>query len=253
MNCHETYPLLHAYADGELDLVRSLDVERHLQSCADCTAARHSIESLGSTLRHSDLAYRAPQSLRQRVHGILREAKGEARASGSRQWPWQFLAFGAAAFAVLVLLLRPAGISENGQLTNEAIDGHVRSLMASHLTDVASSDQHSVKPWFDGKIDFAPDVKDYASEGFPLVGGRLDYLSDQPVAALVYRRNKHFINVFIWPAKHPLRENAGIQRGFSVLNHDSNGMHYFIVSDLNLKELTEFAGLLGQPRSDLKK
>ncbi len=250
MNCNETYPLLHAYADGELDLVRSLDVERHLKTCPACAAARDSIQSLRSALRQSDLAYSAPQALRNRLRERIRERTSEPRANVSRQWFWQVFAFGATALAILIFLLRPAGISEADQLANEAISGHIRSLIPGHLTDVASSDQHTVKPWFNGKIDFAPDVKDYAAQGFPLVGGKLDYLNGQPVAALVYRRNNHFINVFVWPAKRPLPERAGTQRGFSFVNHDSNGMHHFIVSDLNLKELTEFAALPGQPRLD---
>src|SRR5205823_2595317 len=112
-------------------------------------------------------------------------------------WIWRWIAAGATAFAAFALLLRPAGTSEHDLLLNETVAGHVRSLMAAHLTDVASSDQHTVKPWFDGKLDFAPDVKDFAAQDFPLVGGRLDYLHGRAVAALVYRHNKHFINVFV--------------------------------------------------------
>jgi len=250
MNCNEAYPLLHAYADSELDLVRSLDVEQHLKTCSACAAERGSIQSLRLALRHSELAYSAPQSLRNRLGETNRERKSESRANVSRQWFWQVFALGGTALAILVFLLRPAGISEADQLANEAISGHVRSMIAGHLTDVASSDQHTVKPWFIGKIDFAPEVKDYAAQGFPLVGGRLDYFDEQPVAALVYQRNKHFINDFIWPAKQPFRERTGTRRGFSFIHQDSNGMHHFIVSDLNQKELAEFAALRGPTRAD---
>lgn len=131
---------------------------------------------------------------------------------------------------------------------DDAVAGHVRSLMAGHLTDVASSDQHTVKPWFTGKLDFAPDVKDFAPQGFALVGGRLDYLEGRTVAALVYRRNLHSINVFIWPSA---KEGSGKltvekRRGYAIINRETAGLHYCLVSDLNEKELTELANLLGQ-------
>jgi anti-sigma factor RsiW len=249
MNCNETHPLLHAYADGELDLMRSLDVERHLGTCAACAAARQSLLSLRTLLRQSDLAYLAPQLLRDRLRYAVALPGNEAqpRRRESRPWPWQWLAAWAAAAALLVLLLRPAGVSVNERLTDDVIAGHVRSLMAGHLTDVASSDQHTVKPWFNGRLDFAPEVKDFAAQGFPLVGGRLDYLDGHAVAALVYQRNKHYINVFLWPAANT---SAGSQvesrRGYSVIGFEARGLHYSVVSDLNEKELDGFASLLAE-------
>ena len=142
-------------------------------------------------------------------------------------------------------MLRPGETSNKDRLANEAISSHVRSLMPGHLTDVVSSNQHTVKPWFNGKIDFAPTVKDLAADGFPLIGGRLDYLNGQAVAALVYKRNQHTINVFVWPAK---RIESGIiqTRGYNVINEDVNGLQYSIVSDLNSSELSAFARLLQQ-------
>jgi len=245
MNCNETLSLLHAYADGELDLVRSLDVEQHVKSCAACAASAQSIHSLRSRLRDSNLAYDTPPALRKRLRASFKQVANETRTTETRRpWPWQLLAFGATAFAVLLLTLRPTGVSETAQLTNEAVSSHIRSLMPGHLTDVASSDQHTVKPWFEGKIDFAPDVKDFAGEGFPLVGGRLDYLGGRPVAALVYRRNQHLINVFIWPAPDGLRETETNRRGYVVLERNTSGTQYLIISNLNQKELKEFAGLL---------
>ncbi len=178
-----------------------------------------------------------------------------ARTSGGATSPrfhslllWKFLAFGATAFAVLAILLPPARNSERDHLLNEAVASHVRSLMAEHLTDVASSDQHTVKPWFNGKLDFAPEVKDFAAHGFPLVGGRLDYLNGRAVAALVYRRNKHFINVFVWPAQNTGNGKSDVQKrqGYSVINRDADGLRYCVVSDLNQKELAEFANLFGR-------
>lgn len=252
MNCHEMNPLLHAYMDAELDLLPSLEVERHLRTCTDCAAAKRSLESLRSALRHNDLSYSAPESLRRRLLSELGKSLGERKPRGSTPWIWQWLAMGAIGFAVLTLVLRPAGVSERDQLTDEAISSHVRSLMVGHLTDVLSSDQHTVKPWFNGKIDFAPNVKDFATEGFPLIGGRLDYLDNQTVAALVYKRGQptsnmfHTINVFVWPAKNPKPETTETRRGYNIINRDINGLHYCIVSDLNAKELGEFANLLEQ-------
>jgi anti-sigma factor RsiW len=250
MNCNETLSLLHAYADGELDLVRSLEVERHVNTCAGCAASAQSIHSVRSLFRDINLAYDAPPALRKRLRATFKQAATESRTTERRNWPWQILAFGATALAALLLLLRPAEMSESEQLANEAVSGHIRSLMPGHLTDVASSDQHTVKPWFEGKIDFAPDVKDFASEGFPLVGGRLDYLNGRPVAALVYRRNQHVINVFIWPEGNPVRQIDINRRGFLTLERNWKGEQYLFVSDLNGQELHQFAAMLTESRVD---
>lgn len=244
MNCNEIHPLLHAYVDSELDLMRSLEVEGHLKTCAACAGAKRSMQSLRSTLRHSDLAYSAPASLHERVFREVAQKPLRSQLRDSKPWLWQWLAFGALSFAVLALVFRPAGNSARDQFTDEAVSGHVRSLMVGHLTDIASTDQHTVKPWFNGKIDFSPDVKDFAGQGFPLIGGRLDYLNDQTVAALVYKRNKHTINVFVWPVRNGEAENTQTRRGYNIINLDSNGLHYCIVSDLNAAELRGFAALL---------
>jgi anti-sigma factor RsiW len=131
-------------------------------------------------------------------------------------------------------------------ITQEIISGHVRSLMADHLTDVASSDQHTVKPWFNGKLDFSPPVKDLSDHGFPLVGGRLDYLENRPVAALVYRHRKHFINLFIWPSAHgsDIGKKTLASDGYNLIHWEESGMVYWAVSDLNIGELQEFAQLI---------
>ena len=246
MNCHEIHPLLHAYVDSELDLMPSLEVDRHLKNCAACTAMKRSLESLRATLRNNDLSYRAPEALRARIRQSVAAKTERKPQRSSRPWLWQLLALGSLGFAVVTLMLQPSGISESSRLADEAISDHVRSLMPGHLMDVASTDQHTVKPWFNGKVDFAPDVKDFAAQGFPLVGGRLDYLNGETVAALVYHRDKHTINAFVWPAKTPGPNTVQERRGYTVINRDANGLHYCIVSDLNGKELTEFAKLFGQ-------
>jgi anti-sigma factor RsiW len=245
MNCHEIHPLLHAYVDSELDLMPSLEVDRHLKACAGCTSMKRSLESLRSTIRNSDLAYRAPESLRARIRESVGETSDETPPRRSQPWLWQLLALGSIGFAIVVLMLQPV-VTDRDRLADEAISDHVRSLMPGHLMDVASSDQHTVKPWFNGKIDFAPDVKDFAAQGFPLIGGRLDYLNGQTVVALVYRRNQHTINVFVWPAKKSAASTTEDRRGYSIINRDLNALHYCLVSDLNGRELGEFANLLGQ-------
>jgi anti-sigma factor RsiW len=245
MTCHDIHPLLHAYVDSELDLLPSLEVDRHLKACANCAAMKRSLETLRSTIRNSDLAYRAPESLRARIRESVNVPSDETPPRRSQPWVWQLLALGSIGFAIVTLMLQPV-VTDRDRLADEAISDHVRSLMPGHLMDVASSDQHTVKPWFNGKIDFAPDIKDFATQGFPLIGGRLDYLNGQTVVALVYRRNQHTINVFVWPAKQSIASTVEERRGYSLINRDLNGLHYCIVSDLNGKELGDFAKLLGE-------
>jgi anti-sigma factor RsiW len=249
MNCPEIHPLLHPYTDGELDIVRSLEVEQHINSCRTCATQKNSLLSLRSLLRNSDLAYRAPDSLREKIREIVPAPREETRPRATTPpWIWKWLAFGATSFAIVTFVLRTPRVSENDQLAGEVVAGHVRSLMAGHLMDVASTDQHTVKPWFNGKLDFSPDVKDFAAQDFPLVGGRLDYLDNHPVAALIYRRNKHLINVFVWPAKGSNEAQPTVTnlRGYWVINRQINGLQYCLVSDLNEKELTDLADLLGK-------
>ena len=251
MNCPDTQKLIHAYADGELDLVRGLEVEQHLKSCVQCAAERNAVQSLRDALRKNDLAYRAPDSLRNEIHRMVRAdepVREDARPAGRIQlWFWRLLAAGATAFAVLTILSRSM-IPGREPLLDEAVADHVRSLQVNHLTDVVSSDQHTVKPWFAGKLDFAPQVRDFATQGFPLIGGRLDYLDGRTVAALVYQYKKHIINAFIWPSAKtntaaPVLESY---RGYSVINFDANGFHYCLVSDAEGKVLSALAELIRQ-------
>ncbi len=248
MNCAESRALLHAHADGELDAANTLELERHLKTCAACAAESKNVQSLSAALRQAPLRYDAPVSLRKEVRRMGRPAGGGILGSLLQSLLlWRSLAFGAAALALLAMLLRP-GLSERDQFLEEAVSGHVRSLMAQHLTDVASSDQHTVKPWFNGKIDFAPNVRDFAAQGYPLVGGRLDYLNGRAVAALVYQRHKHFINVFVWPVANRPGKSSSVAhlRGYSVITREAAGLHYCLVSDLNQQELLDLASLLQQ-------
>ena len=244
MNCTGARPLVHAYADGELDLVRSLEVEEHLKTCARCAAEKQSVLNLRSALESGGLSHRAPRALRQKVREMAGDAREKERAT-TPPWLWQWLTAAVAAMAVVAIFLHPGGTSNNDLVANELVSNHVRSLMVNHITDVVSSDQHTVKPWFNGKLDFAPDVKDFATEGFPLAGGRLDYLNGRTVAALVYRRGQHYINVFVWPAAGGAgKAISETISGYNIVNRDIGGLHYSLVSDLNTTELGQLADLL---------
>ena len=207
MSCKLTQRFVPGYLDGELDLARTIEMETHLQTCGDCARELERQKALRATLQRSSLAYAAPTALRERIQSSLRSSSVAETPERASAWrPFQLLRW-AGAFAVLALCAVTAwqllpglrGPSSDQRLAAEVLSSHVRSLEASHLMDVASTDQHTVKPWFDGKLDFSPPVEDLASDGFPLVGGRLDYLEGREVAALVYQRRKHFINVFVWP------------------------------------------------------
>jgi anti-sigma factor RsiW len=235
--------LLHAYVDGELDLANARATERHLQSCVDCHASERAIRELRAALTDAT-AYRAPAHLRKNVRAALRR---EAKSTWQSPSPWFMFATGAA-FAALILgfaLFQTTRAARTDAIVDQVVANHVRSLLAAQLVDVVSSDQHTVKPWFDGKIDFAPEVRDFSVNGFPLVGGRLDYLDGKTVAALVYQRNKHPINLFITPtsANRSASPTATTRRGYNVLAWTNNGMKHWAVSDLNQAELRQFTGL----------
>jgi anti-sigma factor RsiW len=237
--------LLHAYVDGELDLANARATERHLQSCADCHASERAIRELRAALTNDATAYRAPAHLRKNVRAALRR---EAKSTRERPSPWLMFATGAV-FAALILgfvLFQTTRTARTDAIVDQVVANHVRSLLAAQLVDVVSSDQHTVKPWFDGKIDFAPEVRDFSVNGFPLVGGRLDYLDGKTVAALVYQRNKHPINLFITPTStnRSASPTATTRRGYNVVAWTNNGMRHWAVSDLNQAELREFTELV---------
>jgi anti-sigma factor RsiW len=263
MNCEAMRRLRHAFLDRELDLAHSMEIEAHLESCAGCLAAIQKQQSLRLLVRGSSLYYTAPDSLEHRIRDGLRRAHqdptkigvGPLRTSRQTGWgrtlTWAAAAAALAVLAVIVSTLAPTWLrpSQQDLLAEEVVSSHIRSLMPNHLTDVVSSDQHTVKPWFDGRLDFSPTVVNLAREGFPLAGGRLDYLGGRPVAALVYQRRKHFINVFTWPdgtsssgSGAPLKGLA--RQGYHVYHWTKSGMVYWAVSDLNAEELMNFARLL---------
>ncbi len=246
---------LDAYLDGELASGDARELEAHLAQCPDCARFRDERLALRAAIQERVPAFQAPDALRERVRTALRGRDASRPWSPSRFGTpiiWRSLAL-AASLAVVALgswrlaLQRAAG----ERLTDQVLASHIRSLMPGHLTDVLSSDQHTVKPWFNGRLDFSPPVYDFAGRGYPLLGGRLDYVDGRPVAALVYGRRQHVINVFLWPAmRGPAAGPANrTQQGYHMLHWSTPDYAYWIVSDLGLAELQDYAQLLRQADS----
>jgi len=258
MQCQESKTILGAYLDGEIELMRSVELEEHLAVCAECGRDLEEQRGLQELLRNPSLRYTAPAGLKESIRASLSQAKPAEpeplrpkieplpqRSPGSRWWP--ALQWGAVAALCVVLagatLFWFRGQSEQ-KLAGQVVDNHIRSLMAGHLADVPSSDQHTVKPWFAGKISFSPNVPDYVDKGFALKGGRLDYMENQTVAVLIYQRRAHIINVFIYPSSENRKPASEQVRGYNLIHWAGSGMEYWLVSDLNPAELQELAGLL---------
>lgn len=245
---HAQHNLLHAYLDDELDLVRSMELEDHLIECGDCAHEVASYRVLRARVWTDDLRYQAPPTFRLRLLKGIREQENsdKRQASVRAKFPWWNWVLVAAC-----LLLASATFVMDFQhhrernLMSEIVSDHVRSLMASHLTDVLNSDQHTVKPWFTGKLDFSPEVSDLSSDGFELVGGRLEYIDGHSAAAIVYQRSKHVVNVFMWPSTGSDQEPEAMARqGFNIVEWKQAGMYYCAASDLNQQELSELASIL---------
>ena len=260
--------LVQAYADAQLSLTETLEVERHLETCDRCSVSYRNQRALSTAIAESSLYYRAPRSLLDGIKGALEFSEEPSPTpiasrinapQGRRPTPirttlrrrehlWRAVSLAASAAFLIVL---SAGIisrfnlpSPEDRTMHDVVSNHIRSLMVSHLADVVSTDQHTVKPWFNGKLDFAPQVQDFAADGFPLIGGRIDVVSDQPVAALVYRRNKHYINLFVWPSTTvSAPEVAASQRGYNVIHWTESGMNYWAISDVNRGALEDFVKL----------
>lgn len=235
---------LDPYLDGELADGEAAELEAHLRACPECAGLERRRRALRSALRAGLPRFPAPDGLRARVRAALR---AQGKQSFHYRLPWRPLAVAAALVVVAVgsyqLALRRAA---GNTLAEQVLASHVRSLMPGHLADVASSDQHTVKPWFDGKLDFSPPVADFAGRGFPLIGGRLDYVGGRSVAALVYGRRRHTINVFVSPASPATEDTPGTvtRQGYHLLHWVGPEYSYWVVSDLGLPELRDFATLL---------
>lgn len=249
MNCRDARLLLHAWLDDELDAADSLALTRHLADCADCAQRVHTHAQLRDALRKADLYHPAPATLRERIAAQLprpADFPGAAVATRSPRFGWRFAMAALAALSVVAasfagwqtLQLRR---QDNNALIAAVVSDHVRSLLPGHLIDVRTSDQHSVKPWFDGRVDFSPQVKDLSAQGFELVGGRLDVLAGRQVAALVYQRHLHMINLFQWPGGAAIAGSAHTRDGYHVLQWNQDGLHFVAVSSVAEDDLQAFA------------
>jgi anti-sigma factor RsiW len=253
MNCHECYDYIDAYVDNELDVAATIVVKQHLRDCSKCQQLLEARKAVVALLDNPQVRFEVPDSLFGKIQSVLPVARSDAKQrSGSRFFnPWFTVPLALAATIAVMLglvFLNQGGMfdrSRGNALAQDVISSHLRSLLATHLLDVPSTDQHTVKPWFDGKLKFSPPVRDFADQGFRLIGGRLDYINGREVAALVYQRRLHVVNLFIWPlesGRNTVAENF-TKDGYNVSHWDRDGFEFWAVSDVNAEDLRVFAGL----------
>jgi anti-sigma factor (TIGR02949 family) len=248
VSCDVTPAKLHAYFDGELDAPSAAAFESHLEACRECQSAIASEEALRDCFTRANLYEGAPAELRKSVLAELPVAHTPAVGARTVSPAWRWLALAASFLFVASLCwqlfphFRTA--DRESAVVAAALDAHLRSLQQGHLADVQSTDQHTVKPWFDGKLDFAPPVRDFVADGYPLLGGRLDVLDGKSVAALVYGRRKHIINVFVWPvsaAEHATSSSES--QGYNWVAWQNGGFAFCAVSDVNSNDLQQLRQL----------
>ena len=250
MTCNDALAYLAAYLDDELGVADSIRVEQHLAACLRCRRYREEALALRSAIVDSDLFERPAPELENRVREAVRAAARRETPQRARfrivPLVWAAAAVVAAAALSALYFAQHGRTSEQTLVANEIVDEHIRSLQAGHLLDVPSSDRHTVKPWFQGKLDFAPSVPDLSDRGWILQGGRLGYMNGRSVAVLVYQRRKHEINVFVWPTLGRPDDRIRQQeaQGYHLLHWKGPAMTYWIVSDLDPAELRQFAGLI---------
>ncbi|MGO4437432.1 anti-sigma factor family protein [Rhizobium sp. RAF56] len=238
--------MLHGFIDGELDAAHAAEVEAHIAACPDCAEEIERFLGVRRAIRRDGVRWQAPDALRARiVAAVADEASVGLPMPVEPLWQrllrfvqrWSLVPSLAALAASAFLFMNVP--SRDLPLQDQLLASHVRSLQADHLTDVETSDQHTVKPWFNGKLDFSPPVVDLAGEGFPLVGGRVDYVDGRVVAALIYRRHGHVINVFVWPAP-PAARTTAVRDGYNIEEWSAQGLQFSAVSDVNAADLTTF-------------
>jgi anti-sigma factor RsiW len=247
MTCDEAQILLHALLDNELDASHAREVETHIATCPRCTAEFAAYRQMREAIAKADLRYTAPARLRQRLDAALPKpaaAPSNVTSLASRRSVLRGFALGSAVSAMAATLLVAVVLRQDDQQTieSEIVSSHLRSLQPGHLIDVASSSQHTVKPWFNGKLDVSPPVIDLTAQGFTLIGGRLDYVDARAIGAVVYKRRAHVINLFVAQTPNVARKAAKIEtvQGFNIRRWSDRGLNYWAVSDIGADELSEF-------------
>ncbi|MBR0774953.1 anti-sigma factor [Bradyrhizobium diazoefficiens] len=240
MTCDEARMLLHALLDNELDAGHAREVEAHIASCPSCTAELAAQREMKRVLADTNLRYTAPASLRARIEASLPRPQAQpSRRSVLRGFAMGSAVSALAASGVVAVVLRQ---DDQQRILSEVVSAHLRSLQAGHLTDVISTDQHTVKPWFNGKLDVAPPVIDLTAQGFTLVGGRLDYIDARAIGAVVYRRRQHVINLFVSQTSNSQYRapKTETMQGFNCRRWSNRGLNFWAVSDIGGDELAEF-------------
>ena len=239
MTCEEAEILLHALIDGELDAGHSREVEAHVATCPRCAAALGAYRDMSRAVASAGLRYTAPPALRRRIEAALPQPRVTNRRDLLKGFAMGSAVSAIAASGLLVVALRG---DDEQRIMSEVVSAHLRSLQAGHLTDVISTDQHTVKPWFNGRLDVSPPVIDLTAQGFTLVGGRLDYVDTRAIGAVVYRRRQHVINLFVSQTATTERQPAKIEtiQGFNIRRWGDRGLNYWAVSDIGADELAEF-------------
>ena len=237
--CVDQELLLGGLIDGELDAANTAMVEAHVARCEGCREELDRLQAVRNLMRADGARHSAPQSLVARIKSMPEIALKTANDNRMPRWLGPAVGGALAASLAMVTFITP---STTAALDDEIVSSHVRSLQPGHLTDVQTTNQHIVKPWFNGRIDFSPPVPELADQGFPLAGGRLDSINGKTVAAIVYHRRLHTVNLFVWPAKEAA-DRSFVKDGFAVSEWSRNGLRFAAVSDIPAAELQQFHGV----------
>ncbi|HSD63368.1 MAG TPA: zf-HC2 domain-containing protein [Ignavibacteriaceae bacterium] len=244
MECSKIQSFIDGYYDSELDLTKSLEIEEHLKSCENCSAVINNYKILHNAFSDNSFYYNAPLSLKNKIVSELDRQTNKPIFKIKSIFNWRNTSFALTALLIIsvILIINLYNNPISGDISEQIVNSHLRSLASGNPTDVLSTDKHTVKPWFNGKINFSPPVNDLTSQGFSLIGGRIDYLNLKPAAVLVYRYNKHIINLYISLSDNSIIENREIssRSGYNIIHWVKDGMDYSAISDLNIEKLKIF-------------
>ena len=263
MTCDELNEHIDPFLDNELGLAEAQKIQQHLEQCPTCESLYASRLVVRQALQKPEMRFLPSADLREQIHGeLLKQIRPPARrtwrlpAFQFPSWAWPTLA-GAAAVLLLwfgsnvFLTANRSANSVIATVTGQLVSDHMRSLLANHLIDVVSTDQHTVKPWFAGKLNFSPPVYDFSDQGFKLIGGRLDYLGNQEIAAVVFQHRQHYINLFVWPTNQSTSfpDTSFQKEGFNLYGWEANGLTLWAITDADPESLKAFVDLQRQKQT----